>query len=289
MRLSVISIIFILLSASLNSEENNNHGIDLGYIEDGIKKIEVYTDGSLTKVTEFFPIKNKAFIKRLGNKEKFYNNCPKYNDSLVSYLTIEYFLSKNNKRVDSTNSKFYDFKGWIMSPNGSTEPSDSIPVSIISQNYYLSWNRKLFSQLNWRVINDNKEKHKSEYYCHDHSQLKFKTIIDHTYNEIKLIQYEYDSTGKKVYEYETDKNFNRETKFIYDSLGKLKQLNSLSVSNYYTYDTLGNLKSLIGTKHYSDSRKDTTYYEYDDSLLISRTYISKGKQTNYTYKYYYYD
>ncbi len=253
MRLLISSIIFIFLSASLNSEENNNHGIDLNLIEDGIKKIEVYTDGRLTKLTEFFPNKNKAFIKHLGSKEKFYNNCPKFNDSLVSYLTIEYFLSKRNKRVDSTNSKFYDFKGLIMSPNGSTKPSDSIPVSIITQNNYLSWNRKLFSQQIWRVNNDNREKQKSEYYCHDHSQLKFKTIIDHTYNEIKLIQYKYDSTGMKTFEYEIDENFKKKTEFIYNNQGFLKQENSLLYSNSYKYDTLGNLKSLITTDHYSNS------------------------------------
>jgi len=69
----------------------------------------------------------------------------------------------------------------------------------------------------------------------------------------------------------------------------LKQENSLLYLNSYRYDSLGNLKTLISTKIYSNSRKDTTYYEYEDSLLISKKYISKGKQTNYTYKYYYYD
>jgi len=189
MKLSVYLIIIIFLSASLNSEENNNHGIDLNLIKDGIKKIEVYTDGRLTEVTEFFPNKNKAYIKRLGNKENFYNNCPEYNDSLVSNLTTEFFLSKNNKRVDSTNSIFYDTKGMIMSPNGSTKPSDSIPVSIVTQNNYLSWNKKLFSQLIWRIKSGISEKYMSTFYCHNLSQLKFKTIIDHKHDKIELIQY----------------------------------------------------------------------------------------------------
>lgn len=287
---TIILTLLIFLSASLNSKEDNNHGIDLGYIEDGIKKIEVYKDGHLNNVTEYFLKESKVIKRYLGKKDLFYINCPKYNDSLVAYWTREFFLDKKNLRVDSVSSYFHNNESFLISSDGSSKPKDSIPDSLILINKFLGQSDLLFSFHSFIIEKGIREEYMSTFYCNSYSQLKFKTIIDHKNNKIELFQYEYDSNGKKIKELKSDKySKNDTTEFIYNKQGFLKRKNSLLYSYSYKYDTLGNLKSLISTNTYSSLGIDTTYYEYEDSLLISKTYISEGIQTNYTYKYYYYD